>query len=210
MSQTKTNPPPRPFQTKQVWTVSKVTGLVPQLREVNALVTAPRSPLFPSLTHDMSMSHTTTTAAAPVRAAPPPSSSSSPSIAAAADAAARRWLKDGVLTTLYSALESKLDQSQLAAAGHVVAASSRGSGLGLGSGEAVGPPAISLVQGPPGTGKSTTLLAMVGLLLHVGGAFWRTLHRKPVHPAPQFLMPLGGEGTRWHCTPKHASSQAHH
>lgn len=135
----------------QVWTVSKVTGLVSQLREVNALVSAPHSLLFPSLTHVMP-SHTT---------APAPPSSSSPSMAdAAADATARNTLKHSVATTLYSALERKLDRSQLAAAGHVVASSSRGE---------AGPSAISLVQGPPGTGKSTTLLAMVGLLLHVGG-----------------------------------------
>lgn len=56
---------------------------------------------------------------------------------------------------------------QLAAVGHVVGAARRDAAGVNASG--VGGTGISLVQGPPGTGKSTTLLAMVGLLLHSGG-----------------------------------------
>jgi hypothetical protein len=75
-----------------------VTGLVPQLREINALVAAPRSPLFLPLT---------------LPAASTPQPAQTAAALASHNTAMRTALKSCVSAPLYAALADRLDPSQV-------------------------------------------------------------------------------------------------
>ncbi|KAK3260650.1 hypothetical protein CYMTET_30404, partial [Cymbomonas tetramitiformis] len=122
------------------WELCKVMSMVPHLREMQALETAPQCPLFPTILS-------------------PSSQAAMPGDLEVAKAA-RHVLRTSVSPKLLVALQSHFNESQLAAI--AAAVTPLGDGVEGSSG-------VTLVQGPPGTGKTTTLLAIVALLLQPAG-----------------------------------------